>query len=193
MPGLDPREDRGRLQTLGEFLVAHPADVLAFQSGVGFALDTQFGADRPGSRKVIAGDHDGPDAGAAAILDRFLYFQPRRIDVAYQTDKDEAAPEGVEFQVAQILHGPRAVAEGQHPQGAVGQRLGLPEDRGAALGIHLLQCAVGGKVGAAQLYQLFGGAFYANQVITGRGIVHRRHQADIRIKGQLVNPRVLLA
>jgi len=80
--GHRPREDRCRAHTLGEFCLAHLLEIASRNDIARFEVRAERDCTR--GLRVIAGDHDDPDASGLALLDGLGYCRTRRICDPYK-------------------------------------------------------------------------------------------------------------
>ena len=77
------------LDVFGQLFVAHRLQLCAGDGLIALAQDSQILRNRGSRRYMVAGDHDGLDAGVVALGDGGLYFLSGRIDHTDQADEGQ--------------------------------------------------------------------------------------------------------
>ena len=78
-----------------ELLVVEPVELGAGDGGGVRPDDAEVRRDPAGGHRVVAGDHDGADAGSMRLVDRHGRLRARRVDDADEAEVDEVALGGL--------------------------------------------------------------------------------------------------
>ena len=108
-------------------------DVVQLRACDGFIRcfdDAELLGDGNGGILVVACDHDGTDAGLAALCNGVLYLGSDRVDHARQAQEGQVMLQRVRLEIRRKL-GPFAAGRAQHAQRFVGHLLVLAQDLGA--------------------------------------------------------------
>ena len=111
------------IQAFQQLGVVHALELGAVHGAVTVAGDAEFARNGQAGELVVAGDHDRPDAGRAALGDGHLDLLARRVDLADQPEQRCAAGQGVEAggRIERVV-GHRG--DGEHAQRPAGHALG---------------------------------------------------------------------
>ena len=175
------------LELLVELLIAHLVE-LAASDGAGLrSEDAELAGDGHGGVNMVAGDHDGTDTGAAALLYSGLDLGTYRIDHAGEADEGE-----VMLEVGGAAIGgdvvPETLAGGEDTQGLVGHSLVGGEDL-VALGVgHGLDGAVLEVIGAELEHFVRRALGVLDNALVG--LVDRAHHLTHGVKGSLAHARL---
>ena len=110
----DPGEDPDLLGALLEFFRRAGIDLVAGHALAPLGANAEFLSDGEGGVDVVAGDHDGRDAGATEGGNGRLGRSPRRVDHAGEADEDEVLLGDFLLGRAELF---LAVGESQDPEG----------------------------------------------------------------------------
>ena len=202
MLGLDPGVDADVLVLFFKLLVAHHVQLCAGDGPGAVRQDTQLLGDGHGGIHMVAGDHDGADAGAAALGNGVPHLGAHRVDHAAEAGEAELLLQVLRLKIHGLFR-PVPLGAGQHPQGPVGHGLVGGHDLGAVLfrhgdGLAVLQIIIAfsdndvgralGILDAAALAQMYGGHHLAAGVEGGLAAAEEFGLQAGFIQTQLVGP-----
>ena len=188
--GLHAGVDADVPQAAGKRGIVHGAQLRAGDGLVARAEQTELPGDRLGGVHVVAGDHDGPDAGAAAGTDGVHDLGAHRVDHAREAEKAQVLLERRGRRVARqrVI---RAHGRRQHAQGTAGHGVIARRDLGAMRVRHGLGAAVDPDP-VAQRQQHVGRALGILHDGTAIG-VQGAHRLSFAVKRRLGHARILRA
>ena len=185
MLGLDAGVDAVLLDGLADLAVGDLIQLGAGDGLAGVGDDAQLLGDGHGGVLVVAGDHDGADAGLTAFHDGGLDLGTDRVDHAGQAQEAE-----ILLQIGGLvpggLFGPVPLGGGQHAEGLVGHLLVGLQDL-FPLGVGHGQNLALFEIAGAALEDFIGGALGVLDIGAARSVDGAHHLAG-GIEGRLVHP-----
>ena len=181
--GGHPGVDRELLHLPLQHFLGHEVQILSGDGQVSLPADTQLPGDGHRRQPVVAGNHNGSDAGGEALFHRPPHLRPGRVDHADEPGEGKSLLQGVGVQGGrrrgQVLEGGP-----QYPQGPGGHILVGGGDLPAEGGGELRRPRRPQRLFAPAQQHVGGPLHHHPHSAAGQG-VYGGHELALRVKGQL--------